>query len=968
MPPPGPGDGTGSLFDELRRGLGSRGDQLRERLEERLWGPLTELARRMEERAEEARAAEDALRDAGRTLRMACDEVETLAPASVLEEELRRHLEEILPLAHALPRSMELGGEGGGRRVPARAVAGSVLQGDYPQALLDHLRPEALVVSAPASLPPSPADLLGEEDWRSRLAGAVEGAREHLARVLDEVAAAAVEHIRGRLASGGPFSHLRARLRSRGAGRRGEEAAAGLRRGLAAADEEARGELRRRRLAADLARRERALRDAARRAAELARRTAAESGRIRRIAEGLDALAAGEREGVTVTEPGLSRLVDRVRAALDERREALGSAAAPGQELDADLTRLARRARALAGVAEDFEVREGGGPEGGAGASGQVEGALARVVTDAGEELRRGLRERLDEAREGLREAGEIVRHGAEAARAGEGPNGDGSAETIRGACRRAAHRLRETADRLDAGVETSAAAIEELPDRLLAAIREKVAPGRRGAGEPDAAAEAFSGRLGGARARRRGWRLRPARWRAVLVGFLRRAAGAPRGFLARWWRSLARGGAAEGAGAPAPGEGAPVAEWVEELERGSDLSGLPSSYRWLFRTDPVDDPRLVVGREEALSRLQEVRSRWEGGRPAAVAVVGAPGSGKTTLLNCASASLGEGAPVRRGRVDRRLGSSAEAVTWLGEFLGPGGADGAAPGDVDGSYGEGGRFSAAAPGSPDDADALADQLGDRREIVLLENGERLFRREVGGYAAAETLGRLMEATADRMAWIITFERLSWEFLRKVTSLAVHFDEVVDLGPLDREELEEAIMARHRLTGYDLEFEPPESGLSAGRRTRLHASSAAERQALLRGWCMDQLHDDGEREIGEALFLWRRCLRAAPGESGVVRARWEPPLDPAPLDRLDRDVHFALAAVALHGDLPAEALVPRGDGMVWEGVARVLETTGLVEPVPGLAPPAPLRIRPFVQRRIAAWLRDSNVLPLAGGRS
>jgi len=901
----------------------------------------------MEERAEEARAAEDALRDAGRTLRMACDEVETLAPASVLEEELRRHLEEILPLAHALPRSMELGGQAGGRRVPARAVAGSVLQGEYPQALLDHLRPEALVVSAPASLPPSPADLLGEEDWRARLAGAVEGAREHLARVLEEVAAAAVEHIRGRLASGGPFSHLRARLRSRGAARRGEEAAAGLRRGLAAADEEARGELRRRRLAADLARRERALRDAARRAAELARRTAAESGRIRRIADGLDALAAGERDGVTVTEPGLSGLVDRVRAALDERREALGSAAAPGEELDADLTRLARRARALAGVAEDFVAREGGAPRSRAEDGGQVEGALARVVADAGEELRRGLRERLEEAREGVREAGEIVRHGAEAARAGQEPDAGGSAETVRGACRRAAHRLRVTSDRLDAGVETSAAAIEELPDRLLAAIRERVAPGRRGAGEREAAAEVLPARLQEPGGRRGGRPAGLARWWAGLVRALRRAAEAVGGLLARGWRTLTRGGAAEPAVATAAGEGAAVAGWVAELERGSDLSGLPSSYRWLFRTDPVDDPRLVVGRTEELSRLQEVRTRWEGGRPGAVAVVGAPGSGKTTLLNCASASLGEGAPVRRGRVDRRVGTSAEAVAWLREFLGPAGG-GDAP-----------------LGPPEDADALAGALGDRREIVLLENGERLFRREVGGYGAAETLGRLMEATADRVAWIITFERLAWDFLGNVTSLAVHFDEVVDLGPLDRAELEEAIMVRHRLTGYDLEFEPPEGGLSAARRTRLHASSAAERQAHLRGWCMDQLHGDGGREIGEALFLWRRCLRAAPGESGVVRARWEPPPDSAPLGTLDRDAHFALAAVALHGDLPSEALAPRGDGSAGEGVARVLEASALVEPVPGLAPPAPLRIRPFLQRGVLAWLRDANVLPLAG---
>lgn len=966
MSPPGPGDGPGSLFEELRRGLETRVDRLRERLDERLWGPLTELAVRLEERAAKSRTSADPLRDAGRVLRLACDEVETIAAASVLESEIRHHLEDILPLAHSLPRSMALGEAGGGsRRVPARSVAAAVLQGDYPAALLERLRPEALVTSAPASLPPSPADLLGNDDWRARLAGAVEGAREHLSRVLDEAAASAVEEIRERLGAGGPFSHLRARMRSRAAERKREETLAAIRRALADADEEGRGELRHRRLAADLARRERALREAASRAGALARGAAAESARIRRIAEGLDALAGGDEadapgedrppgrhESVPATDPALGRLVERIRAALEERREALGSASAPGEELDAALARLARRASALAGVAEEFLAREEGAAAP-APPSGELDGAMAEVVGSAAMELGDELRERLEEAREGLREAGEIVRHGAEAARAGE-HEGGGPAQTVAGACRRAAHRLRETAHRLDRGMEASASAIEELPDRLLATIRDRVAPGRRGAAEREAAAEILPG--GAAAPGRRSWPGRVAAriaalWRAA-VGRVRRVVAAVVGRVKSWLPTAGAGPAGEPVEAPGAGEGGVVAAWVAELEEGSGLSGLPSNYRWLFRDEAVDDPRLVVAREEAFSRLRDLRSRWEEGRPAAMAVVGEPGSGKTTLLNCATADFGDGAEVRRGRVDRRLGTPREALAWLWSFLGPVDA-GAAP------------ERAEVHPAPEDLDALIRVLGERREIVLLENGERLFRRDVGGYGAAATVGQLLEATAGRIAWVVTFERAAWGFLETVSPLASCFDGVIDLRPPGRAELEEAIMVRHRLTGYDLDFEMSGDGLSTARRTRLHASSATDRVALQRAWCLDELYGDGDRPIGEALFLWRRCLRPAPGEVATVRARWRPVPDPSPLQELNRTVLFAIASVVLHGDLEEEALGGNVGGAGGAGVARILETSGLVEPVPGLPPPAPIRLRPFLYRMVMKRLRDANVLPLAG---
>jgi hypothetical protein len=965
---PGPGDGSGSLFDELRRGLENRADRTRDRIEERAWAPLRELAARLGERAAEARRCDDPLRDAGRILRLACDEIEALSLAAVLEEEFRAHLDDVLPLAHALPKSMELGAGDGTRRVPARAAATAVLRGGYAAGLVERLRPEALVVAAAASLPPAPADLLGEEDWEARIAGSVQGARQHLSRVLDDLAAEATEQVRRRLLAGGPFSHLRAGMRDRSSRREREEALERLRERLAEADAAARAELRRRRLSADLARRERALREVASACAEAARRLGGEASPIRRIAEGLEALASGERplpsgpESEGAEPAALERLVERVQAALAERREALGDSSPAGEELVAGLGRLAQRATALASVAEDFLSREGPTRAGSEASAAPTPAAveLGEVAQDACRELSGELRSRVERAREGLHEAGEIVRHGIEAARAGIGgePEADAAAagppdegwvaEAAREACRRAAHRLRETASRLEEEMEATARGLEALPDRVLAAIRERLVPG---AGRGAATAGLPGAGPGGLRRRVR----RLARLARVYLRrawrFVRKLLAPPVAWARRWTSIPATAPEREGVQARIPGGGAGIAGFVEKLEAGSDLSGLPANYRWLFRPEPLEDPRLLAGRERLLERLLDARRRWENTGPAAVAVVGGPGSGKASLLGCAVAEMGAEAPILRGTVSRRLGTPTEALAWLWELLSPR-PDGEAGG---------------ARSVPEDAASLAMALHGRRQFVLLEKGERLFRREVGGYGGLSVLTEFIEATAGQLGWIVTFEELPWRFIRTVSALAGAFDEVIELGPLTRQELEEAVMARHRLTGYDLEFEPPETGFSGAQKARVRAAGPEEGQALLREWCFDALNGDGDRDVGEALFLWRRCLRADPGRPGVVLARSCPVPDPAPLEELDRAALFALAALAVQGDLERDAIAAAVGGAAGSAAVHLLEAARLLEPAAG-PPPAPLRIRPFLHRAVVRRLREANVLPRAGGEA
>jgi hypothetical protein len=92
----------------------------------------------------------------------------------------------------------------------------------------------------------------------------------------------------------------------------------------------------------------------------------------------------------------------------------------------------------------------------------------------------------------------------------------------------------------------------------------------------------------------------------------------------------------------------------------------LPALYRHLFRPDPVEEARFLVGRGTELAALADARARWEAGHSAAVIVTGERGSGKTSLVNCALQGALAGLPVSSGcstppRCARR---SRRSWTW----------------------------------------------------------------------------------------------------------------------------------------------------------------------------------------------------------------------------------------------------------------------------------------------------------------
>ena len=137
--------------------------------------------------------------------------------------------------------------------------------------------------------------------------------------------------------------------------------------------------------------------------------------------------------------------------------------------------------------------------------------------------------------------------------------------------------------------------------------------------------------------------------------------------------------------------------------------SELPAIYGSLFRLAPVEDGRFLVGRDREMAGLEQALKDWDAGRFAACIFVGARGSGKTSLLNCAANGAFAGREVVRTQFGERMITPAAIDAFLRQIL-----------DL-------------SPGAD-----LANAFKAKRRILMIEEGERIYLRKVGGFMAPST--------------------------------------------------------------------------------------------------------------------------------------------------------------------------------------------------------------------------------------
>ena len=431
-------------------------------------------------------------------------------------------------------------------------------------------------------------------------------------------------------------------------------------------------------------------------------------------------------------------------------------------------------------------------------------------------------------------------------------------------------------------------------------------------------------------------------RWRGRAADVGRRASGGLRAVRTRLQPLAAVLGMATRAPTDAAGRTLAMADEV--------VRSLPVVYRRLFAFEPLTDPRLLAGRNEALTDLSAMWERREHGDCRSLLVVAAPGCGTTSFLNIAAAGLSDAAsaahsPEVRGAFRQRIRDEDALVAQLAGWLGVTGAE-----DLDGlAEVVLGASSRAVPG-----------------VVILEGLEHLHMRVQGGARLLERFLTFMSRTESRVFWVVGVSSSAWQLIERRSPPFVSDMERMILGELSPGDLREAVLARHRLSGLPLRFAEPQRGQDALRRRARQLRGTSRQQQIVEAQYFQRLHRASLGSVRMAMFHWLRSADFDAIEGSLLVK----PLENlnAFMDVLDLPQSFALKSILDHGTLTVSEYCE---------VARALETDNfhlfrslvdlhVIEAAGGgaarsSAASARYRIRALMTGPVAAHLRSLNIL-------
>ncbi len=278
------------------------------------------------------------------------------------------------------------------------------------------------------------------------------------------------------------------------------------------------------------------------------------------------------------------------------------------------------------------------------------------------------------------------------------------------------------------------------------------------------------------------------------------------------------------------------------KLDRAT-LERLPFIYRRLFAISPLESADLLVARDEELGLIETARERWLQGMPCSIAVIGELGSGKTSLINAAIEEIFKGFPVYKKQFVHAVEGEGQLARELAASL---------------------RLPPAQT-----FDQLQWRLQEMAEpsVIAIEDAHQLYQRTVGGFETLKKLLLLIARTSQQILWIVSIRKYAWQYLNSILRIADSFTFVVNTENLSGPDLEQVILARHQVSGFDLRFLPDDV---IEQRRSYRRALEPERQAMLRRAYFDALSKASEGNILAAIFYWLKSLGKIESNEMIVR--------------------------------------------------------------------------------------------------
>lgn len=314
--------------------------------------------------------------------------------------------------------------------------------------------------------------------------------------------------------------------------------------------------------------------------------------------------------------------------------------------------------------------------------------------------------------------------------------------------------------------------------------------------------------------------------------------------------------------------------------ETDEQIASLPFIYRRLFDFNKEVEERFYIRKPEQFDRFKKGYELWQNNFPSTFAIVGEKGSGKSLFVTL----LMEEVLIRHDVIEINF----EDTIWTPEEI------------IDRIAG---ALKIDEPETTEDLIA-AIKRKKKRVVVILENIQNCYIRNISGFEAIEELLLLISETNKEIMWIASCTRYGWLFLDKVLNIADYFTHAAETDNLSAQQIEELILRRHRASGYQLMFLPDEA-TKKSRNFRKLMDDEEKTQEYLKDRYFEKLARLSEGNASIAMIFWIRSIREYDDTHFYI--------DPfeftaiSRIDELDSSELFALAAFVLHDSLIPEHL-------------------------------------------------------------
>ncbi|GGX03511.1 ATP-binding protein [Aquimarina muelleri] len=314
------------------------------------------------------------------------------------------------------------------------------------------------------------------------------------------------------------------------------------------------------------------------------------------------------------------------------------------------------------------------------------------------------------------------------------------------------------------------------------------------------------------------------------------------------------------------------VSDFLIETEKTVDL--LPFVYQRLFRSETLYDENLFVGNTNKTDILFLSYTIWKKNRFAAVMIVGEKGSGKTSLL--------------RHFLEKNNTISRTNIITLQDTI----YDPEALFDVMNTF-----FSEKLNNLEDWVTFLNSK---KKQVIVLEDIQHLYFRKINGFKALQVLSELIIRTHDSVFWICTCSKYTYQYLDKSIGLSEQFSQIIHIDDTTNDMMTEAIMKRHKVSGYNLYFEePPKEFLNK----KYDKATNSEKQNILQLEYYKDLNKIAKSNFKIAFMYWLRSVIKVSGST--IHMRSLKTIDLSFVEKLSTAKIFILNSILLHEKLKIE---------------------------------------------------------------